>query len=66
MPPISAAEVIKVLTNDANRVTQSELEPEPVAHQVEHGCLATAATRPLISPNTMIPMVEKAKTQINA
>src|SRR5690242_4826965 len=30
------------------------------------GCLAIAATRPLISENTMIPIVEKANTQMRA
>ena len=39
MPPTSAAQVISVLTSDANRGDEAELQAEPVAHQVEHRLL---------------------------
>src|SRR6185312_15278099 len=34
--------------------------------RLKTGCLAMAATRPLISPNTMMPIVAKANAQISA
>src|SRR3954447_15586011 len=66
MPPTSAAQVMRVLTSDARRVTRPSFSPRRLRIRLNTGCLATAATRPLISPNTIMPMVEKANAQISA
>ena len=56
MPPTSAAQVISVLISDATSVTSPSLRPSRWRIRLNTGCLATAATRPLISPNTMMPI----------
>src|SRR5436190_16888285 len=66
MPPTSAAQVIKVLTREAASVSSPSLSPSRWRIKLNTGCLATAATRPLISEKTMIPTVEKANTQTSA
>src|SRR5690348_7668748 len=66
MPPISAAQVMSVLSSEAASVTSPSLSPSPCRMRLNTGCLATAATRPLISPKTMIPRVENAKAEMSA
>ena len=39
MPPISAAQVIRVLISEASKRHQPELEAEPMPHEVEHRLL---------------------------
>ena len=51
---------------EAASVIRPSLRPSRWRIRLNTGCLATAATRPLISEKTMIPMVEKANTQISA
>src|SRR5690348_1997014 len=66
MPPISAAQVMSVLSSEAASVTSPSLSPSRWRMRLNTGCLATAATRPLISPKTMIPMVENANAEMSA
>ena len=66
MPPTSAAQVISVLMTDAASVSSPSLRPSRWRIRLNTGCLATAATRPLISLKTMIPMVPSANAQMSA
>src|SRR5437763_12682838 len=66
MPPTSAAQVIKVLISEPTRVIRPSLRPSRWRIRLNTGCLAIAATRPLISPNTLIPIVPSTNTQMRA
>ena len=53
-PPISAAQVTRLLMIEAISVKSPSLSPSRWRIRLKTGCLATAATRPLISEKTMI------------
>src|SRR5688572_26334911 len=63
MPPISAVRVRRQTRLAAMRVPSPTRKPARSRTQSKMGCLVTAATRPAISPNTMIPSVPRAITQ---
>src|SRR6185437_4134309 len=66
MPPTSAAQVMILTATAGKRVSRPRSRPNRWRMRLKTGCLAMAATRPLISPNTMMPIVPKANAQISA
>jgi len=55
-----------LLISEASSVIRPHLNPSRWRIRLNTGCLAIAATRPLISPKTMMPRVASAITQISA
>src|SRR3954452_8660090 len=66
MPPISAAQVMRLLIAEAASTIRPSFKPRRCRIRLKTGCLATAATRPLISEKVMIPTVEKANPHSSA